>query len=252
MTAEIDVPLSASGQDRGRQTDVRPKVRISTYGGTFKAGGGLGITLEGLDEAELNYMKGALHGHQWVTCRDGRIEQMPTYEPLPAPDQDQMMLPFWRRPVMEVETQMSLFSFEPLSAHASPSITIQHLCGYNYSPEKYRFQAAQLQRWGFECLRSRRDDAGEFHEIWYLPGLWAAKGELKAAVDALDPYLSLKGSVEDFLRESMSRKKKKPAAPMSPEKKQEKGLDVAISFLCRFASFGTLDVSVQRAAMGVD
>jgi hypothetical protein len=99
-----------------------------------------------------------------------------------------------------------------------PSIIIQHLCGYHYTPENYKRQAEYLESLGFECLRSRRGADARYHELWLLSGLWSAKGGLKESLGNGGSY-------------------------------GNKELNKAVKFLCRNASFGTLDVSFQRAAM---
>jgi hypothetical protein len=105
--------------------------------------------------------------------------------------------------------------------HGSPSFVVQHLCGYHWTPENYAREAEKLAGWGFECLRSRRLPGGQFWELWYLPGLWAARGGLRDETD-------FPGGTEVA----------KAAR--------------AIRFLCKNASFGTLDVTAQRAAMTVE
>lgn len=250
MTTSTQIPLPPGKDGKADERDDRPKVRIAAYGGCYGNRGEMRVDIHGLDSKELELMKGAMHGHQWVTCKDGRIEHVPTYEPLPGPIEDEAMTPFWRRPASGTETQLSLFSFEPLPVWGSPSITIGSLCGYNYSAKNYAFYAARLIRWGFACLRSQRDDSGQFHEQWYLPGLWAAKEELKAAIDALDPHI-FDTNAEEFLRNALSAKEN-PGPPKNEEERQKRALKTAVSFLCRNASFGTLDVSIQRAAMVID
>lgn len=221
-------PLPSNQESVGHDKEDRPRVRIGSSGGSqFR--NSLEVNFNGLDTRELELMEGMENGHQWVTCKNGRLEAVPTYKPLPEPVQDEMMLPFWRPPTEGVETQLEMFPFEPMPSYSSPSITIQHLCGYNYSAENYRFQAALLQRWGFECLRSRRAPSGQFWEIWYLGSLWFAKEELKKAIDSA-----------------------KIATEVTERSGERKKLRVAINYLCHNASFGTLDASFQRAAMGVD
>lgn len=58
------------------------------------------------------------------------------------------------------------------------AITIQHVCGYDYSDDFYRENAKKLESYGFICCRSNRGSEGRFWEIWFLPGLWMAEGDL--------------------------------------------------------------------------
>jgi hypothetical protein len=245
------IPAPPGQDDETADRDDRPKVRIASHGGTHGRHGELHAYIHGFDFKELELMRGAMHGHQWVTCENGRIKNVPSYEELPGPATDESMMPFWRRPAPGEEVQLSLFSFEPLPVWASPSITIGSLCGYYYSEENYAREAKKLTRWGFACLRSQRDDAGQFHEQWYLSGLWAAKGELKGAIDALDPYIIEKNTAAEFLLNALGRNEE-PRPLEAGEGRRKRELEVAIKFLCHSAQFGTLDVSVQRAAMVID
>jgi hypothetical protein len=229
-------------------TDDQPKIRIGSHGGSGFARGELHMNIHGFDSKELELMEGAMHGHHWVTFKDGRLKHVPTYDSLPGPTEDVMMLPFWRRPETGVETQLSLFSFEPLPDLTSPGITIGSLCGYNYSAENYKHQAHKLQRWGFVCLRSQRDSSGKYYEHWSLPGLWAAEEELKIAIEALDAFVLQRNTTEDYLRDFLAPPKKRQE-PKTEAAKNKRKLQVAIDFLCHNAQFGTLDVTIQRAAM---
>lgn len=204
-----------------------PTVRIASYGANFAGRhDDMQVTISGLSSHEFDLVEGAVHGHQWVSVSHlGRLRAIPTYKELPAPADDEAMQPFWRPPMTGVETQLEMFEFAPLADFCLPSIIVQSLCGYNYSPNKYRSEAAKLQRWGFECLRSRRDVSGRYHEMWVLESVYAAQDDLKRAVDAI------KQGGKDHARRQV---------------------EAAINFLCHNASFGTLDVSAQRAAMVID
>lgn len=179
------------------------------------------ISLANMSAEEVERFKSTLReGLYWVTTENGRLVFHPKHNPLPNPIDDEKMLPFWR-PLREGEGtgethEVTFIGSEKFDV-SSPSFTIQHLCGYYYTPERYRSMASLLTTWGFDCLRSRRGDEGHYWEIWYLPGLWSAKGDLREAVG------------------------ERPTGKDVVEK--------ATRFLCAKASFGTLDVSVQRAAM---
>jgi hypothetical protein len=213
------LPPSPSNHTKGADKDERPKIRLSS-----RVGGR--ITIDGLDSKELEKLEGAMHGHQWISVSHlGRLRAIPTFKELPGPVDDEMMQPFWRPAEPGVETQLELFPLEPLPDYSIPSIIIQSLCGYGYTPERYTAEAAKLQLWGFECLRSRRDGAGQFHELWLLSSFFSARGALKEAIDVVKRSGSdEKGSVR-------------------------RQLDAAISFLCHNTYFGTLDATNQRAAM---
>lgn len=185
----------------------------------FSSGGRDGeFSLRGLKPEEIENMEGMLHNHFWVTVNhDGRLETIRRKELVPGPTEDEDMLPFWSRHKSGA-VQTELFETEDFK-HRFPSIVIQHLCGYGYTPERHKDCAQQLESYGFECMRSRRGENGRYWEIWLLLGPWSAKGELGKAV---------------------RRNKKKDE------------LDVVIDFLCRYVSFGSLDIMVQRAAMSMD
>jgi hypothetical protein len=186
------------------------------------------LSLEGMTELETEKLQGSLRsGIYWTRLGDdGRLRFEPAFQPLPNPTEDLEMLPFWRK-TSHVGLQMNLRLVETgrpsekLEMDDSPSILIQHLCGYNYTPEFYASTARQLESYGFNCMRSKRANDGMYWEIWFLPGLWAATG--------------------DFATE-LNRIKGNGRQPIK----------MALKFLGRKVSFGTLDVSIQRMAMSID
>lgn len=193
-------------------------VRISS---TQRSPSGSGISLTGLTAQEAERAEGMVFGQWWMRGNNGRLEFHPSREAPPAPTDDDM-LPEWRKPrdgAEKAQVQMELLDTERTWDNQSPSIIIQHLCGYNYSADGYRWNACRLESYGFACLRSRRRDDGRFHESWLLPGLWAAEGDLKEAIRPL------------------------------PKDEQMKA---ALKFLASHTSFGTLDVAVQRMAQVLD
>jgi len=197
-------------------TETERRVRITTYGG--KEGN---MALEGLRPDEVERFQGALYGRWWMRGNDGRFEFLAAHT-YPSPTDDDR-LPEWRATAEEGKTgeyQSILFDPErrPESWY-SPSLTIQHLCGYHYTKEAYKKYAEILKGYGFACLRSVRGDDGRYHEHWFLPGLWLAQGALREALSTVD---------------------------------KNRQLDVAVDFLCKTVQFGTLDTSVQRAAMVID
>lgn len=195
--------------DFSQERKKEEKIRVGASGaGEF--------SLKNLREEEIGGLLGMIGKHWWVTVIKGRLETVCRRKDLPGPAEDGELLPFWRRRVPG-NYQLELFKV-PIPRYSSPSIIIQHLCGYNYSPENYKFQTERLESYGFECLRSRRGANGRFSEMWNLYSLWHAKGGLEEALQGID-------------------------------QSSKKGLDRAIEFLCSNCSFGTLDVAFQRAAM---
>ena len=94
----------------------------------------------GLEPNEVDMMLAASMGVAWVKVDElGRVEKRNVFAPLPTPT-DVNMEPFWRKN-QEVQIPLLLDDFEPLPNHHDPSISIQHLCGYNYTPENYKREA---------------------------------------------------------------------------------------------------------------
>lgn len=180
------------------------------------------MKIEGLNQTEIDLLTAAVsHGQQWVRIVNGRIEFAPIHEAPPTPTEDPM-LPQWRRPSdVEGSDEYQIQLFEPVGGwkNQSASIVIQHLCGYNYTPEGYKANAEFLEECGFVCARSRRINGGAFYEIWYLSGLWAAKGRLKEALYNV--------SEEDEMK-------------------------VALACIRGHVTFGTLDLAVQRLCQVLD
>lgn len=190
------------------------KIRIASYGGMDGH-----VSISGVFEDDQDLVLGALHaGSHWIRVKNGVLETHPSWEEPPDPIKDEEMHPFWRRPA-ENEGQLQLIEIEPPDKRDIHSIYIQHLCPFDYSAEGYQMNAELLDSYGFNCLRSRRGKDGRFWEVWLLPGLWAAKGDLRDRV----------GSHQD-----------------------KTALKWALVFLGQNVSFGTLDVSVQRLAAIVE
>lgn len=201
--------------------DQRP-AQVSVYGNG-------GFSLTGLTREEVDLLLGTFRGGlHWVSVDPnlGRLLHVPRHKELPAPATDESMHPFWQPSTETRGVQLELFPLfgedgQP-GHHNSPSFTIQSLCGYNYTPNNYRIQAECLASFGFQCLRSQRDPlTGQFWEIWYLPGAWAASGRLREAI------------ADSGLKDGAEK------------------VRFIVTFLCRNVQFGTLDVAVQRAAMTI-
>jgi hypothetical protein len=206
-----------------------PKIRVPSYGGGDPVTEGRHLSVSGLTEKESELLRASIEGgHQWVRRgKDGRLEHVPSFEELPGPTTDDDMLPFWRHSVEGEARQQELFGFDPeteaSNKHASPAIYISSLCGYNYTAENYKREAAKLTAYGFVCMRSPRDvNSGQYCEKWYLSGVWAVEGQLKKAL------FRCKAGTEN-----------------------EK-FKFVLDYLRRNASFGSLNVVVQRFAMVLD
>lgn len=205
--------------------DKKVKVHVSGYGNG-------NITLSGIPKSDEERVYGALDvGNYWLRNAGGQIVLHPAYEPLPRAT-DVEMLPFWRHPTShEKANGYTLFEMEEIG-FSSYSISIQHLCGYYYSEEAYKRYANILESYGFACMRSRRGDDGKYWEIWYLPMLLLAQGDLGETIE--------------------SHKKAMRATPGFDPLNADVGkklLKIALELISRNVQFGTLDVSVQRMCM---
>jgi hypothetical protein len=200
------------------ETEVK-EIRVSCYGGGR-------FSLSGLSEQDIEKLRSVFSqgGPNWVRMdKAGCLVFSDAYKPLPNPTNDSEMFPFWKKPYNnEIQMCMDFIDFEDIGEGDSPSIYINHLCGYFYTAEFYKTNANLLTSYGFSIMRSKRGDDGRFWETWYLPGLWSAKGELQETLNILS------------------------------QKTNKEKLDVALRFLCRKVSFGSLDVSIQKLAMSMD
>jgi hypothetical protein len=126
------------------------------------------------DRKALAALEAAASGAYWVRGdgNGGIVKHRRLTEPAIEPD-----------PVVEphfkVSHQYAFVSYlKEARTWPEPAVYVQHICGYNYSPENYAKKAATLEGAGFSCLRSRRGDNGSYWEVWYLPGPWAGAGPL--------------------------------------------------------------------------
>ncbi len=196
------------------------------------------VTITGFIDDEVHGIESMMLGLDWARIEGGRIQIHEGYLPLPDPIEDKEMLPFWSPYNPGKHSYRNRLIAQPFSEHSYPSITIQHLCGYNYTPENYAKEAEKLTAWGFVQMRSKRDESGHYFELWFLSSLLFAQGAL---ADAIKDLQQEEESGFDFLRSRLSKTKK-------PRSK----LGRALRFLQHNVEFGTLDVSSQRMAMVID
>jgi hypothetical protein len=183
------------------------------------------VTVGELTPEEMETMEAFTLGTCWIrVSEEGRLEKRERFAELPGPIEDPHILPKWV-PLIDWTKEAPFLCNpqpplpeEPDPKYDHPAFIVKYLCGYNNTP--YEIEARKLQSYGFECLRSRRGNDGRFWEIWYLPGYYHAKGELRSAMEL--------------------------------ESDSVKQITIAINFLCRHVSFGALDVCYQRAAMVID
>lgn len=189
------------------------------------------VTIGELTSEEMESMEAFTLGSCWIRIsEDGRLERRERFAELPDPTEDPYQPPKWIHLIDWAKEAPFLSNptpplpEEPDPKHNAPGFIIEHLCGYNNTP--YEYEARKLQSYGFECLRSRRGPDGRFWELWYLPQLFFAKGDLKEEID-------LKSSEH-------------------PQASEADKINTVVNFLCSHVSFGTLDVCYQRAAMVID
>ncbi len=195
----------------------------------IKSIGAGSVTVSGLTREDEELFQGLINGHQRLSVVDGKLVATAVHEPLPDPTTDEEMAPFWRRCAPnEGILQEELFDRENYQNSLSPSILIQSLCGYGYTPEAYRNQSERLKGYGFAQLRSQRSPSGQYYEIWYLAGLYLAQGGLAEAVAKFKSNNMNLKDTQEYARRSFK---------------------AATDFLAANVRFGTLDVSVQRWAM---
>ena len=141
---------------------------------------------------------------------------------LPEQKDDEEFLPFWTGSRRVKDVRWDKVGFE------TPSIMIQHLCGYNYTRERYEETRKILESWGFECLRSRRGEDGQYWEIWMLFGNFSAKGPLLDYIETLPDKYSKK----------------------SHQNRADKITEWIRNHLPW--GFGTMDIVIQRMAMAIE
>lgn len=187
------------------------------------------VTISGLKSGKKEIVEAAFNaGTTWVRAEKGKLKIERAFEKLPDPIKDEEMTPFWRAPTKEEKMcangQLKFFDFEKLPDYSSPSIMVKHLCGYNWSQKSYEAEAAKLKSYGFEIMRSQRGKDGKYWETWYLPGLWAAEGDLEVAIEQVK--IKCNGKLSE-----------------------KKELNAALEFLRENVVFGALDICIRRLAM---
>ncbi len=206
-------------------------IRVSQFG-QVGPDGTMEITFSGIPKDNSDHMQGVTMGQYWMGVIGGQLTFIPARQALPEPTEDESMLPFWR-PVSiggGVQLEMKEIVFEKEARHDSPSFMVKHLCAFHYTPDNYKKYADRLTSYGFDCMRSRRGHDGIFWETWYLPGTWAAKGDLRIAID----QHVKRANVTDYLLRAHEETK------------------ALIEYVRYHVVFGSLDICHQRFAMGLD
>ncbi len=170
-----------------------PLENVHADGSSRSQNGPCRIGITGLTAAEFASVESALLGVTWVRVVEGRMQAAPAKLPLPDPTADLLMTPHWSgdrehdwlgQP--EITRTRNVREFDKAS-NCSASILIHGITAAVSNPKErdsyYVASANKLESWGFECMRSRRGKDGRFWELWYLPGLYASKGELAKAIE---------------------------------------------------------------------
>jgi hypothetical protein len=184
----------------------------------------------GLSDPEVAALEGALLGANWVRVKDGRLQFAHAHEKAPPPEPDKDIGPYWTAKYsVRGQKKVRRFRFDD-PGFLEAGLHLGHVGAGASGEGAYQANADKLESYGFECLRSRRGNDGRFWEIWYLPSLFFAEGELAEAIAKVKPEGDTWGDA------SFQRRRMK----------------MAIEFLCRNVNFGTLDAFVQRAALSYD
>jgi hypothetical protein len=142
------------------------------------------ITIDG-SEAEILALQRMLAGVGFVGCgREGVplfAEKFETITPQPDPHLMRHFTPAGptvAKFTHERGLQTGAVKFDE-GEETYCSLYVEHVCGYDYTPENYARAAARLSDLGLSCMRSPRGEDGRYWEHWFLPGLWAGKGQLE-------------------------------------------------------------------------
>ena len=121
------------------------------------------------DGEDLTPLRSALGSGRWFRVGPGgKFEEAPYYNEPPKTVYDKDIEPIWKEgPV--------ILRGKAKKREWSPSVYVQSIGGYTGGREK---KAQRMIVAGFSVLRSKRGLDGECWEVWYLPGAWAAKGEI--------------------------------------------------------------------------
>ena len=170
-----------NGEDEGSMYDpAKPRVRLA--GSSHSNLTGMDEIHVEMPEAAVPFFEAMLNGVRWARVVKGKLVTAPVHKEPPTPVADPPIDACWPQPGREKPVQLRLnLDFDhrdpkEWGADKHKSIYVQHLSGYG---DKYDQKVKVFEEAGFCCLRSRRGDDGQYWEIWYLSGAWAAKGPIK-------------------------------------------------------------------------
>lgn len=144
------------------------------------------LTVKGTKD-EIQNLMAALLGCCAVTQTTGTLHRLDTRHKIKTKS-DPDMEAFWPQ-IDEGETEVKGYFHTPVKVTSSKTpvpmdtehvgIWVSHIGGYGVDPETREARERKLALWGFVPMRSPRGPEGRYWEVWYLPGAWAAEGDLK-------------------------------------------------------------------------
>jgi hypothetical protein len=138
------------------------------------------ITIEADKGENLEEFKAMLGSHKWVRQNEyGELETAPAHLDPPLL-YDQRIDPIWDGKPARMR-QLREAKEKHKKVFTDRSFYVQHIAGYSGG---FSEKAQRMFINGFVPLRSKRSNRdGKCWEIWYLPGAWAAEGELRGKTE---------------------------------------------------------------------
>lgn len=133
------------------------------------------ITIEADSVENLAEFEAMLGSHRWIRQNEeGELESAPAHRDPPIV-YDKDIDPIWSDKPVEIRCLRDVKEKDKMWEHRS--FYIQSIGGYGGRRGE---KAQKLVFNGFVPLRSKRSMRdGKCWEVWYLPGAWAAEGELR-------------------------------------------------------------------------
>lgn len=135
------------------------------------------VTIEASEKGEdLEHLHAALNSHKWVRQNEhGELETAPAHRDPPLL-YDKSIDYIWDGEPAKLR-MLCKPKKDDLGDHKDRAFYIQSIAGYSGERD---LKAQKLIMSGFKPLRSKRGARdGLCWEIWYLPGAWAAEGEIR-------------------------------------------------------------------------
>lgn len=138
------------------------------------------ITIEADKKEDLAAFEAMLGSHKWIRQNEyGELETSPAHRDPPIL-YDKMIDPIWNGKPARIR-QLREAEERHKKIFVDRSFYVQHIAGYSGG---FSEKAQRMFINGFVPLRSKRSTRdGKCWEIWYLPGAWAAEGELRGKTE---------------------------------------------------------------------